>query len=287
MKPALFSYRDPRTLEEALELLAEHGDEASLLAGGQSLVPLLNLRLARPSVLIDVNRIPGLDGIEVREDRLRVGALVRAAGLERHTDVASALPVVREALRYVAHPQIRNRTTIGGNLAHADPAAELPAIVAALDGTVTLVSRGGQREVSWRDFFRGMLTTARRPDEMVAWVELPRPPGLRLTFLEVARRHGDFALAGACVGLSAENGTVADARIALIGVGGTPVRVPAAEESLIGGPLDAEGLREMEARVRDAAKPIDDVHASADYRRALVAVLARRGAAKLAEGSDA
>jgi carbon-monoxide dehydrogenase medium subunit len=287
MKPALFSYRDPRTLEEALELLAEHGDEASLLAGGQSLVPLLNLRLARPSILIDVNRIPGLDGIEVREDRLRVGALVRAAALERHPDVASALPVVREALRYVAHPQIRNRTTIGGNLAHADPAAELPAIVAALDGTVTLVSRGGQREVSWRDFFRGMLTTARRPDEMLAWVELPRPPGLRLTFLEVARRHGDFALAGACVGLSAETGTVADARIALIGVGGTPVRVPAAEESLIGGPLDTEGLREMEARVRDAAEPIGDVHASADYRRALVAVLARRGAAKLAEGSDA
>jgi aerobic carbon-monoxide dehydrogenase medium subunit len=287
MKPALFSYRDPRTLEEALELLAEHGDEASLLAGGQSLVPLLNLRLARPSVLIDVNRIPGLDGIELREDRLRVGALVRAAALERHTDVASALPVVREALRYVAHPQIRNRTTIGGNLAHADPAAELPAIVAALDGTVTLVSQSGKREVSWRDFFRGMLTTARRPDEMVAWVELPRPPGLRLTFLEVARRHGDFALAGACVGLSADGGTVADARIALIGVGGTPVRVPAAEESLIGGPLDAEGLREMEARVRDAAQPIDDVHASADYRRALVAVLARRGAAKLAKGSNA
>jgi carbon-monoxide dehydrogenase medium subunit len=286
MKPALFSYRDPRTLEEALELLAEHGDEASILAGGQSLVPLLNLRLARPSVLIDVNRIPGLDGIELREDRLRVGALVRAAALERHTDVAGVLPVVREALRYVAHPQIRNRTTIGGNLAHADPAAELPAVVATLDGTVTLVSRGGHREVSWRDFFRGVLTTARRPDEMVAGVELPRPRGLRLTFLEVARRHGDFALAGACVGLRAENGTVADARITLIGVGGTPVRVPAAEESLIGGPLDAEGLREMEARVRDAAEPIDDVHASADYRRALVAVLARRAAANLAEGSD-
>jgi len=287
MKPALFSYRDPRTLEEALELLAEHGDEASLLAGGQSLVPLLNLRLARPSVLIDVNRIPGLDGVELHEDRLRAGALVRAAALERHADVARAVPVVREALRYVAHPQIRNRTTIGGSIAHADPAAELPAVVAALDGTVTLVSRGGRREVSWQDFFQGVLTTARRPDEMVAWVELPRPPGLRLTFLEVARRHGDFALAGACVGLRAEDGTIADARIALVGVGGTPVRARAAEEALVGSPIDADGLRAMEARVRGAAQPIDDVHASADYRRSLVAVLARRGVARLAEGSDA
>jgi aerobic carbon-monoxide dehydrogenase medium subunit len=286
MKPALFSYRDPRTLEEALELLAEHGDEASLLAGGQSLVPLLNLRLAQPSVLIDVNHIPGLDGIELHRDRLRVGALVRATTLERDPDVASALPVVREALRYVAHPQIRNRTTIGGNLAHADPAAELPGVVAALDGTIKLVSRSGQRELSWRDFFQGVLTTARRPDEMVAWLELARPPGMRLTFVEVARRHGDFALCGTCVGVRAENGTVVDARIALIGVGGTPVRAHAAEDALGGGPLDAERLREMEARVRDAVEPIDDVHASTDYRRAVVAVLARRAAAALAQPSD-
>jgi carbon-monoxide dehydrogenase medium subunit len=286
MKPAPFSYRDPRTLEEALELLAEFGDEASLLAGGQSLVPLLNLRLAQPSVLIDVNRIPGLDGIEVQDDRLRVGALVRAAALERHPDVASALPVIREALRYVAHPQIRNRTTIGGNLAHADPAAELPAVLAALDGTIGLVSRSGQRDVSWRDFFQGVLTTARRSDEMVAWVELPRPRGLRLTFLEVTRRHGDFALAGACVGVRAENGTVSDARIALIGVGATPVRAQAAEEVLTGGPLEPGRLREMEALVRGAVEPVDDVHATAEYRRAVVAVLARRGVATLAERSD-
>jgi aerobic carbon-monoxide dehydrogenase medium subunit len=287
MKPALFSYRDPRTLEEALELLAELGDEASLLAGGQSLVPLLNLRLARPSVLIDINRIPGLDGIEVHGDRLRVGALVRASALERHPDVARTLPVMREALRYVGHPQIRNRTTIGGNLAHAAPASELPAVVAALDGTITLVSRSGQRTVAWRDFFQAVFTTSRRPDEMVAWVELPRPPGVQSTFLEVARRHGDFALAGACVGLRAENGTVADARIALMGVAGTPVRAEAAEKALTGAPLDAAQLGEVEELVRDAVDPIDDVHASAGYRRAVAATLVRRAAARLADGSAA
>lgn len=287
MKPPAFSYRDPDTLDEAVELVAELGDEATLLAGGQSLVPLLNLRLARPAVLIDINRIAGLDGIEIGVDRLRVGALARAAALERHPGVATELPVIREALRYVGHPQIRNRTTIGGNLAHADPASELPAVVAAVDGVLTLVSRDAEREVGWREFFQGPLTTARRPDEIVTRVDLPRPAGMRMTFVEVARRHGDFALAGACVGVRMQDGSVADARIALTGVAGTPVRVRPAEEALIGAPVDAERLAEVERLVREAIDPHDDVHASADYRRAVAAVLVRRAVRTMAEGGDA
>lgn len=283
MKPAPFSYRDPRTLEEALELLAELGPDASLLAGGQSLVPMLNFRLARPAVVVDLNRIPGLDAISVSEDRVALGALARASAVERDAALASALPVVREALTYVGHPQIRNRTTVGGNLAHADPASELPAVVAALEGRITLASRAGGRTVPWDDFFQGVFTTARRPDEVVVEVELPRAPGLRATFVEIARRHGDFALVGACVALRREDGRVAEARIALCGTAATPVRARSAEAALVGSALDADTLREARRRLREEIEPFDDVHASAAYRRRAAATIVSRAALALWE----
>jgi carbon-monoxide dehydrogenase medium subunit len=283
VKPAPFSYRDPRTLEEALDLLADVGPEASLLAGGQSLVPMLNLRLARPAVVVDLNRIPGLDAIAVSDDSIALGALARASAVERADDVAGALPVVREALLLVGHPQIRNRTTMGGNLAHSDPASELPAVFAALDGRITLASRDGRRTLRWDEFFQGVFTTARRPDEMAVEVELPRAPGLDATFVEIARRRGDFALVGACVALRRQDGRVADARIALCGVAPTPVRARAAEAALTGRPLDGDALREARQRLREELDPFDDVHATADYRRQAAATLVSRAALALWE----
>jgi carbon-monoxide dehydrogenase medium subunit len=267
MKPAPFRYVDPRDLDEALAALAEHADDAAILAGGQSLLPLMNLRLAQPEVVVDINRIPGLDGIEVGRDEIRIGALARASAVERHGELRSVLPVMAEALRQVAHPQIRNRTTIGGSVAHADPAAELPALLAALDGTITVRSTQRERTVGWEEFFLGPLTTAREPQEMVISVGIPVRPRLHATLLEVARRLGDFALVGACVALSVDDGVVDGARVVLFGVAGVPVRVREAEEVLAGRPVDDRALADVRRTVAGALDPIEDVHASAEYRR--------------------
>jgi aerobic carbon-monoxide dehydrogenase medium subunit len=285
VKPAPFTYRDPRTLEEALDLLAELGTDATLLAGGQSLVPMLNFRLARPSVLVDLNRIGGLDAIEPGGERVTFGALARASAIERDAGVAAALPVIPVALKFVGHPPIRNRTTIGGNLAHADPASELPAVLAALDGRVTLASRSGRRTVAWDEFFQGVFTTARRPDELVVEVDVPRAEGLAATFVEIARRRGDFALVGACVAIRRQDGSVAEARVALCGVGGGPVRARGAEAALTGRPLTTDSLREARARLGEELEPFDDVHATAAYRRHAAGILVARAAAALWERS--
>jgi aerobic carbon-monoxide dehydrogenase medium subunit len=249
MRPAPFHYEDPRTLAAALELLAEHGDEAAVLAGGQSLVPLMNMRALRPRIVIDINRVPGLDGIELGDDSVRIGALSRARALERDRQLRSMLPVVANALRFVAVPQVRARTTIGGSVAHADPAAEIPAVVAALDGEIELASKEGERTLAWDAFFRAPFATARRPDELLSRVRLQRRSGLRFSFAEVGRRHSAPALVGACVGLARENGTAKAARIALCGVGDGPLRLPASEESLAGAALDEEGLAALRHQV--------------------------------------
>lgn len=289
MKPGTFRYLAPESLPECLELLAEHGDDASLLGGGQSLLPLMSLRIARPEVLIDVNRIPGLDRIEDGDGRIALGALVRSAAAEHDPDVAAALPVVKEALRYAGHPPIRNRTTVGGSVAHADSASEWPAVLAALDGSVRLASKRGARTLRWDEFLLATFITAREPDEMVVGLELPVPPGMRFKFREVARRHGDFALVGACVGLAAAGGTIDDARISLFGVGGTAVRAREAEAILVGGPLDpAAWAAPVRAAIRDGLEPTDDIHASGAYRASVGATLAVRMAAELAaEGGAA
>ena len=264
MKPAPFAYAAPRDLEEALALLAQHRDSASVLAGGQSLVPMLNFRIARPELLVDLNGVHSLGEIAVEDDHVRLGALSRLAALERVPE----LPVpTHETLAQIAHPQIRNRTTVGGSLAHADPASELPALVVALGGTIALRSRDGERTVEAEEFFVGPFATARRSDEIVTDVTLPRAEGARGVFLEFARRRGDFAIAGVCVVVRD-----AAARIAVCGASPRPVRALAGEAAFAAGASAAE----VGATSATNVEPWDDVHASADYRRHLVETLVRR-----------
>jgi carbon-monoxide dehydrogenase medium subunit len=276
VKPAVFSYLDPRTVEEALDALGEHGDDASVLAGGQSLVPLLNMRLARPEVVVDINRVPGLDASRVEAGAVRVGALVRAATVEKDPALADALPVLADAVRHIAHPQIRNRTTIGGNVAHADPSSELPAVLAALDGAVVLRSADGERTVGWEEFFVSVFTTAREPEELVTEVVFPVRPELEFRWTEFARHHGDFPVAGVCLGLDVEDGVVRAARLAATGVGDRPVRLREAEAALTGAALGAETARAVGELARRAVDPPSDVHGSGDFRRAVLATLVRR-----------
>jgi len=224
MKPAPFEYAAPETLEEALELLA--GEDAKALAGGQSLVPLLNFRLARPRLLVDLNRIVGLDGIRVENGTLFLGALVRQAALERSDAVAEQWPLLRQAIRFVGHPQTRTRGTVGGSVVHADPAAELPCVLATLGARFHVRSRRGARVVSAGELFVGALITSLEPDELLVEIEVPAPPpGARSAFVEYARTHGDFALAGVALLDSAE-----ERRIGLLGVAPTPVVVSSLDQ---------------------------------------------------------
>lgn len=285
VKPRPFQYEAPEDLGECLRLLAEGGDDASLLAGGQSLIPLMNLRIAQPDLLIDINRVAGLGDVEVEDGVVRFGALVRTATAERDDRVAAALPVLGKALRFSGHPVIRNRSTVGGNVSHADSASELPAVLAALDGTVRLSSLNGERAVSWDEYFLATFQTSRRADEMLVGVDLPTLPGMEFEFDEVARRHGDFALVGACVGLDIGAGRIDAARVALFGVGSTPVRVYEAEKLLVGQSLDDQWDAELRAVVRNAIEPSGDIHASGEYRQSVAATLVSRLAARLASRS--
>jgi CO/xanthine dehydrogenase FAD-binding subunit len=286
VKPARFEYFDPGTLPEALDLLAQYGDEAKVLAGGQSLLPLMYLRLASPRYLIDVNRVAGLDYVRVADDTLCVGAVTRQRAVERAAPVAERWPLVAEALRQVGHAQIRNRGTFGGSIAHADPAAELPAVLAALDGSVRVAGAAGERTVAAEHFFLAYLTTALEPSELLVEVRLPAPPtGSGTAFLEISRRHGDFALVGvACLlALEPDGRHVAAARLAYTGVGGTPLRAHAAEAALIGEEAAPAAFARAGELAQVAADPDSDIHASADYRRHLVGVVTRRGLARAHE----
>ena len=277
MKPPVFDYIAADTVEAALAALASAGADAKLIAGGQSLMPMLNFRLARPTLLIDINRIPGLDGIRVDGDRVRVGALVRHHKLETSTEIAEHLPVVHEAMAHVAHLAIRNRGTIGGSLSHADPAAELPLMAVLLDAELTIRSARGTRVEKAADFFVDALTTTLAPDEMMCEIAFARTkPGTGWGFEEFARRDGDFALAAASALLRIEGGRIAEPRIALMGVGVTPLRATAAEALLAGQAPDAELFQKAAEAVRAAIEPNSDLHASADYRRHLAGVLTER-----------
>ena len=255
MKPAPFEYHRPSSVEEALALLAEHGYDAKLLAGGQSLVPAMNFRLSTPAVLIDLNRIAGLDGIAEADGGVRVGAMVRQRAAERSPVIAARAPLITETLPYVAHAQIRNRGTIGGSIAHADPAGEMPAVMMALGARFHLRGPGGARVVEPPDFFTGLFGTALEPDEMLVEIEIPAAaPGTGWAFDEVSRRHGDYALAGVAAVVEVEaDGRCRSARISLLSVGDGPA---------------------LAAR-RDIDPP-GDIHASPDYRRQLVDELVRR-----------
>jgi aerobic carbon-monoxide dehydrogenase medium subunit len=285
MKPAPFSYHDPATLDEALSLLAEHGDDAVVLAGGQSLVPLLSMRLARPEVVVDPRRVPDLATVTATAQGVRCGAMATTARVELDPAVGRAIPGLVEGLGHVGHPQIRNRGTVGGSIAHADPAAELPALLVALDGTVTLRSATTTRTVAAGDLFAGAFTTARRPDELLTEVWFPAFAGAT-TVEEVCRRPGDFALAGAVCGLALDGdgpgATVLEARIALFGVADRPVRAHAAEAALAGGPADGPRITAAAHRATADLDPPDDEHAPAAYRRAVAAVVVERALHRLA-----
>jgi carbon-monoxide dehydrogenase medium subunit len=275
VKPSAFTYHRPTSVEEAVQLLAELGDRGKVLAGGQSLVPLMSMRLAAPAHLVDVNHLRELDTVEVTREHVRVGALARHSRVERDEAAHDAVPLLRQALRNVAHPTIRNRGTTVGSLVHADPAAEMPAVLAVLDGVVELRSAAGTREVAAGDFFVGPMESALQPGELAVAARFPRPPaGTGSAFVELARRHGDYAMAGlaALVRTDPEQAITA-ARVALISLGPGPVLVDLSAAVTGGGGFDMSRVREL---VDAQIDPEDDIHASADYRRHLAHVLTER-----------
>ena len=278
MKPAKFEYDDPSTEDEVLELLARHGDECKVLAGGQSLVPLMNFRLARPARLVDVNRVESLGGIGLDGGTLVMRAMTRHAQVERSSEVARGWPLLHEAIRWVGHAQIRNRGTVGGSVAHADPAAELPAVFAALDATFCVRSRRGARALGWRQFFVSEFTTALAADELLVAVEVPATEaGTVGAFVEFARRHGDFALGGAAVTLRlARDGRCEKATIALLSAGPAPVRAEAAESLLIGSKLDEPAILAAAGAAVEGLHPTTDLHGSAEYRLQLLRTMTER-----------
>ncbi|MGB7481320.1 MAG: xanthine dehydrogenase family protein subunit M [Burkholderiaceae bacterium] len=281
MKPPKFDYLRPTTVAEALEMLAAAGGDAKILAGGQSLVPMLNFRLLNPAALIDINRITELDFLREQPDGgLAIGALTRHYTLETSPLVQRLFPVLTAAMAHVAHLAIRNRGTIGGSITHADPAAELPLMMTLLEARIRLESPRGVRTLEAADFFVAALTSAVEEDELVTEIELPPlPHGAGWAFEEVARRAGDFALAAVGVILEVQDGKVVQARVAVTGVGDTPLRIDDAETILYGQACDQPTLDEVVQAVREAVQPMTDLHASADYRRHLVGVLARRALA--------
>lgn len=277
MKPPVFDYYDPASVEEALDLLARYAPGAKVLAGGQSLLPLLNLRLARPECLIDINRIRTLDFLVQEGGWLRVGAGVRQRTVERADLVARQVPLLAEAIRFVGHPQIRNRGTVCGSLAHADPAGELPAVAVALGAWLVARSKDSVREIPAEEFFVNPLITRLRPDELLVEVRFPcTAPGWGWAFLEVSNRHGDYALCAVAAGVEVESGHVVSARLAYAGVGPVPVRLPEAEQAAVQSSSWGEAVRAAGEEARSRLRPDVDIHASAEFRCQLAAVLTRR-----------
>ncbi len=277
MKPPPFAYECPRDVAEAVALLAAHGGDARPLAGGQSLVPLLNFRLARPAVLVDLNRIEALGFITASGGTLRIGAMARQAAVEAERHVARGWPLLTEAIGHVAHPQIRNRGTIGGSLAHNDPAAELPAAMLALDAEMTAQGPAGERTIPAQNFFAGTMETALAPDELLTEVRVPAlPEGTGWGFQEAARRQGDFALVAVAALLRPSGDGGIDARVVVTGTGDGPARIPQAEAILAERGRDADACAAAADAAAEACDAADDPHAPAWYRRKLVAALTRR-----------
>ena len=278
MKPAPFKYIAATSLEHALSLKAEHGDDAKFLAGGQSLIPTMNFRLARPAVLIDINEIRELAGIRPSAAATRVGPLTRYRALQRDAAFAHLFPLIGEALPHIAHPQIRNRGTIGGNLSHADPASELPAIALALGARFQVRTATQQRWIEASDFFVGALTTDLKPDEMLVEIELPLPkPRTGCCFMEIARRRGDFAIVGVAAMMTiGERDECTHVGLSFCGVGEAPVDASSAANVLVGRTPSEDAIREVAAIVQTMIEPSGSVHATADYQRHIAGVLAER-----------
>jgi len=275
VKPAPFAYKRARSTAEAVAWLTE--SDARLLAGGQSLIATLNMRLSTPSLLIDINGIGGLDGIAQKDDVVEIGALTRHAQAGRSDVIAKHAPLIARAIPHIAHPAIRNRGTLGGSIAYADPAAELPACLLALDGEVEATGPKGKRSIKACDFFKGLFETALAPDEMLTAIRVPAATGqTRTGFAELARRHGDYAIVGLAASARADGKGLADVRLAYFGVGATPVRAGKAEAALAKGDVDAAvAALELE--------PPDDLQATAAAKKHLAGVLLRRVAGQLLE----
>ncbi len=300
MKPAAFEYHAPDSVEEALALLSEHGWDAKPLAGGQSLVPAMNFRLARPAVLVDLNRIDELAFIRRNEDEgrdggpgsggVRIGAMTRQRAVERSELVAELAPLLTEMMPHIAHPQIRNRGTFGGSAVHADPASEIPAALLALDASCRLRGPEGERWVRAEEFFLGLFGTTLEPDELLIEITLPGPRSRTgCAFREIARRRGDYALAGLAAKLTLDvDGRIQEARLAYLGVGGAPALATRAAAALIGEKPTATVVEDAARTAGGEVEPMEDMHASAAYRSRLVEVLTREAlavAAKRASGS--
>ncbi len=277
MKPAPFEYVVPRSVDEAVDELRRSDGEGKVLAGGQSLIPLLNMRLASPARLVDLNRIPELAYVVERDGGVAIGAMTRARTVERDSVVVRELPLVREAVACVGHPQIRTRGTLVGSIAHGDPSAEMPAVALCLDARLTVRGPHGTREIGPDELYLGYLATSLEPDEIVTEAWFPSvPPNTGQAWLELARRHGDYAIVGTGVSLTVDGDTVREVRIALTGVGGAPVRAAEAQAVLSGSPLDDARLAEAVQSVRETVDPDSDIHATAAYRRHLAGVLVER-----------
>jgi aerobic carbon-monoxide dehydrogenase medium subunit len=278
MKLPPVDYEAPRTVSEAVELLAEHQDEASVLAGGQSLIPLLALRLAQPALLIDINGVQELSGVSVTDGWVTIGAMTREYVAEESGTIADAVPLLAAALPLIGHEAIRSRGTVGGSLAHADPAAELPAVARALDAEFVVRGPSGERVVPAAEWFEGYLTTSRGPDELLTEVRFPAVgPGTGGSFQEVARRHGDFAMVGLATSVTLSDGMISDARLAFAGVSDVPARATGAEELLAGQRPSAELFDEAARRAASDIDPPSDLHGSAEYRKKVAAAMVRRG----------
>jgi len=277
MKPVKFDYHAPSELDEAIELLAEVGDEGKVLAGGQSLVPSMNFRLARPSVLVDINRLSSLSYAEPSAENLRIGALTRHVAFESPIVSGPLGALLAGAARHVGHLPIRVRGTFGGSIAHADPAAEWCMIAVLLDATMLAVSKRDERKIAASDFFQTVFTTSLEADELLTEVRLPTLPDTsRVGFVEFSRRAGDFAIVAVAAVVDAADGKIAGARLALAGVGGTPVRARGAEATLAGNGPSPELFRDAAETAAGEVEPIGDIHGDAEYRRDLVRVLTRR-----------
>ena len=284
MKPPEFGYHRPASLPDALALLGAHAG-AKPLAGGQSLIPAMNFRLAAPAALVDLNQLTELSGItESADGGLVIGAMTRHSEVERSPLVRARVPLLGFAMPFIAHSQIRSRGTLGGSLAHADPAAELPAVMVALDAGLTLESTRGSRTIPAGEFFTGLFATALESGELITRVEIPPPlPGSGAAFLELARRHGDYALVGVAVVVTRDAGRVGGVRIVLFSVGEGPVRAGAAERALTGSAGDSAAIRAAAEAIQQDIDPPSDIHASAAYRRQLATVLTGRALAAALE----
>ena len=285
MKPAKFEYKDPQSVEEALDLLKQYGWDAKILAGGQSLVPMLNFRLASPEILIDINKLQDLDYVRETDGKLAIGALTRQTTLEFSDTVKSKCGLLADATELIGHPQTRNRGTVGGSIVHADPTAELTAIARALDAEMVIRSQDGERTDSAEDFFVSVMTTNLEPEELLVEVRFPiLPAGTGWAFEEFVLRHGDFAVVGVTAAVTLDaNEVCTDARLAAIGVDETAFRDPAVEAILKGEKITDAALEEVGNQLSDKVDPFDDLHASAAQRKHLVGVLAKRAVQKAAD----